>query len=63
MKVNDGGFLVSNSAQALWVRLIAGPFKAHSNRAFRCIALANPVDAAMKIRVKLVCGRTVERRD
>ena len=32
---------VSNSAQPFWARLIAGPFKAYSNRAFRCTALAN----------------------
>jgi hypothetical protein len=56
-------FLFRTPPRHSGVRLIAGPFKAHSNRAFRCIALANPVDAAMKIRVKLFCGRTVERRD
>jgi hypothetical protein len=33
-----GGFLFRTRPKSSGARLIAGPFKAHSNRAFRCIA-------------------------
>jgi hypothetical protein len=41
MKSNEGDFLFRTRPKRSGARLIAGPFKAHFNRALRCIALAN----------------------